>query len=255
MEHELKGKALEIRAWKKVRKKKGPKKGKVVRVSPWPGKFPIKFFDKKKKAQGIIIFNSQYMMDCEAMKGEVFQYDDCQVLSPKDFPDPSDLDIYGGADLAISEEDQKQNAKFALAIIGLDPRTASYFTLYKYEARISFHRQTEKILEAIERWGPIRLGIETNAYQKAQYQNVKRDHPESPLYKIQTDKDKMTRSWELAVPFEDGRWYFAQHHQSWIEHMVLFPGGATDDLFDATHFAYKASLSKTRRKRTEPGLI
>lgn len=220
--------------------------------SPWPDKYPPAWFAKKRKASGIIIFNAQYQCDTEAMKGEVFQYDDCQTYEDGDLPE--DLRIYMGVDLAISEKDSAD--KFAIVVIGIDG-AKNHFVLDFYEGQLRFKAQTKKILEYYARWDPIRCGIETVAYQEAQYQNLKDEDQDLRIKPITTGKDKMTRAWKLSAIFEDKRMFFRKGaHNLLIEHLVLFPNYKFKDLFDALDLAVSASKMKKRKKRrSEPGLI
>ncbi len=229
--------------------------------SPWPEKYTPEWFDDKRKKSGIIIFNSQYQCDTEAMKGEIFQYDDCLVVKPSEVP--SELRIFMGVDLAISEI--SKNDKFAIVVIGR-AQDGKYYILYYYENQLRFGKQTEKILEIYKRYDPIRCAIEINAYQDAQYQNL-RDNTallekyglegkDLRLKGVHTHKDKITRAWKLSPYFEDKRMHFLEGQHLLIEHLVLFPSLRLKDLFDALDLAVKASkLRKRRRNRAEPGLI
>lgn len=221
--------------------------------SPWPKKYPPKWFDKKRKKSGIIIFNAQYQCDTEAMKGEVFRYDDCQVIDDKDVP--SGLRTFMGVDLAIS---QKQSADhFAIVVIGMDKNKNRYVLDY-YDGQLRFAEQTKMIKRWYRRHDPERCCIETNAYQQAQYHALKDDDPDIRLTPVNQDKDKVTRAWKLTPLFEEGRMFFKRggNHHLFIEQLVLFPSYRYDDLFDALDLAVRGSKHKVRRKRRgEPGVI
>lgn len=200
--------------------------------------------------------------DTEAMKGEIFQYDDCQRLNLEDFPDIKSLRIFMGVDLAISENEAAD--KFAICVIGVTPDKSGYYVLDYFEDQLRFNAQTAKILDFARRWDPIRIAIETNQYQEAQYQQLKDlskenpDMPELRLRSIKTIKDKITRAWKLSALFEDKRIYFKKGaHDQLIEHLVLFPNHKYRDLFDALDLAVGASkVGRKRKKREhEPGLL
>jgi predicted phage terminase large subunit-like protein len=224
--------------------------------SPWPEKFPPKFFIQKKRKSGLIIFNAQMQCDTEAMKGEIFQYDDCQQLGPGAFPETSEgLQVFMGVDLAIKEKETTD--KFAIVVIGVTTDRSAYYVLDYFEDQLRFTKQTSKIIEWYRRWKPIRVGIETNAYQDSQAQNLKDREPDIRLRAIQTDVDKITRAWKLSAIFEDKRVFFRTSQQLLIEHMVLFPNHRYKDLFDAFELCIRASKIKGRRRRREyePGVI
>lgn len=219
--------------------------------SPWPEKYPPKWFDEKRQKSGLIIFNAQYQCDTEAMKGEIFQYDDCQMVDEKDIP--SGLRVFMGVDLAISEKDTAD--KFAIVVIGVD-ETDRHYALDYFEGQLRFNEQTSKILEYYRRWDPVRVGIETNAYQDAQYQNLKDEDKDLRLKAVIQDKDKITRAWKLSAVFEDKRMFFKKGLGLLIEHLVLFPNHRYKDLFDALDLAVRASkMKKKRSERREPGLL
>lgn len=230
--------------------------------SPWPEKYSPKWFGEKRKKSGIIIFNSQYQCDTEAMKGEIFQYDDCQIIPVEHIP--PDLRVFMGVDLAISQD--SLNDKFAIVVVGIDS-DKKYYVLDFYENQLRFGQQTGKILEFYKRWDPVRCAIEINAYQDAQYQNLRDNQDlldeydlegaDLRLKGIHTDKDKITRAWKLSPLFEDKRMNFKPNQHLLIEHLVLFPNHKYKDLFDALDLAIKASRLRKRRRRTrrEPGVI
>jgi phage terminase large subunit-like protein len=222
-------------------------------MSPWPGKYPAVWFEKKRKKMGIIIFNSQYQCDTEAMKGEVFQYDDCQIIDGENIP--SKLDYFMGVDLAIS---QKQTADhFAIVVLGVDDNKNRYIVDW-YEGQLRFGAQTQKIIDFYNQYDPIRCCIETVAYQEAQIHNLKDGDKDIRVSPFPAKKDKMTNAWKISNLFEDKRMFFKKtgdYHLK-VEQLVLFPSYRYKDWFDAMHLAIKASQKKRRKKRrTEPGLI
>jgi predicted phage terminase large subunit-like protein len=188
------------------------------------------------------------------MKGEIFQYDQCQLIESDNIP--KGLRIYMGVDLAITEKEV--NDQFAIVILGMDPDKNRY-VLDFYANHLRFGAQTRKIIEYYNKWDPIRCCIETNAYQLAQYQNLKDDHDKDMrLKKVQQDKDKIARAWKLEPQFEDMRMFFKKggNMHLLIEQLVLFPNFKYKDLFDALDLANRASkLKKRRGRRREPGVI
>lgn len=230
--------------------------------SPWPEKWPPSEFAERKRKGGLIIFNAQYQCDTAAMKGEVFQFDDCIVVEDSDIPWES-LNYYMGVDLAISEKESADH--FAIVVIGVD-KTGNIYVVDFFEGQLRFKAQTTKISDYAARHEPTRIGLETVAYQDAQAQvledNEKDDDvpklpPETRLKKIKTDKDKVTRAWRLTPLFEDHRVHFRKACLPVRDQLVLFPSYRYKDVFDAFDLAVSAYKGKNRRRpRTnEPGLI
>lgn len=229
--------------------------------TPWPKKYSLEWLKKKKRKAGVIIFNAQYQCDTESMKGEVFQYDNCQMIDSDELP--KKLRIYIGTDLAVSQ--QQQNDKFALVVIGEDPIAGSIFVLYAYTKQLRFRQQTKKAIQIYDKYNPVRHGVEAQQYQGVFYQELQDigkdegnfDRRFQPVFQT---KDKHTRAWKLTAIFEDKRVFFvkgAPGIQELIDQLVLFPNHSNDDLFDGLDIA--VNVRKKRRihqeRENEPGLI
>lgn len=223
--------------------------------SPWPEKYPPEWFADKRQRSGLIIFNCQYQNNTDAMVGEIFSYDQCTRLPDAQYPATEDLMVYMGVDLAIKE--QESNDKFAIVVIGVTKSRSAFYVLDYYEGQLRFNAQTAMIRKYAKRWDPIRIAIESNAYQLAQYQNLKHTDPDLRVRPVITDKDKVTRAHKLSALFDEGKMFFRDNHLLLIEHLVLFPGHRYKDLFDALDLAVTASRMKSRGRpaRTEPGVI
>jgi phage terminase large subunit-like protein len=221
--------------------------------SPWPERHSPEWFLEKLKKSGLIIFGAQYLCDTEAMKGKIFQYDDCQVIESGEIPE--DLKIFMGIDLAIGEKEENDN--FVIVIVGVDTNK-NYYILDFYEGKIRFSKQTRKIKEYYKKWDPIRALIETNAYQEAQYQRLKDNDKSMRIKPKKQHKDKISRAWKRSGDFDNKNVFFKKTGKSHIavERCVMFPDGeGSKDFFDAMDLAFKASNLKRRKSRKEPGLI
>jgi phage terminase large subunit-like protein len=228
--------------------------------SPWPEKFSSSFLLDKKEKAGTIIFNAQYQNDCEAMKGEIFRYDDCQQLTEEEWPDEKDLQIFMGIDLAIKESESTD--QFAICVIGIDGKIGSGFELFYvldyFAGQLRFSDQTTKIANMYNKWDPISGLIESNAYQLSQYQEIRRKHNNMRIYPHHTSKDKMTRAWKLSPFFENKRVFFKKGAMGpLIDQLVLFPNHKLKDLFDALDLAFSAAKKRRGRKKrvVEPGVL
>lgn len=232
--------------------------------SPWPQKYPASWFLKIQEESGTIIFGAQYLCSTEAMKGEIFQYDQCQQMDPADYPEPADLKIYMGVDLAIKESDSAD--QFAIIVAGFRGRAhrgrdpEAVFLLDFFAGHLRFAKQTEKILAKYDKWDPVDCGIEAVGYQLAQYQSLKDERPTGRFYPQNVSEDKVSRAWKLSALFEANRVFFKRgRHGPVIDQLVKFPGAKLKDLFDALDIAVRAFKRRKRRKRKrrteEPGLL
>jgi predicted phage terminase large subunit-like protein len=223
-------------------------------LSPWPEKFPPKWFFKKRERAGTIIFNAQYQCDTAAMQGEVFQYDHCQIVDDSQIPE--DLRMFIGVDLAIGEKEK--NDLFALIVLGLCKQNNRYVVDY-FDGHLRFSEQTRTILKYYRRYDPVRCCIETNAYQAAQYQTLKDEDKDLRLVPVNQHKDKITRAWKLSALFEEGKFHFRRGLQGrLLDQLILFPNYRYKDGFDALDLANQAirmRKKKRRRRGDEPGLL
>lgn len=224
--------------------------------SPWPEKWPPEELHDRRRKSGMIIFNAQYQCDTDAMKGEVFQFDDCIMVDDSQVP-WDDLSIFMGVDLAISEKETGDH--FAIVVLGFD-RTGNIFVLDFFEGQLRFKAQTTKIRQYAAKYLPVRIGLEVNAYQEAQAQVMEDDDeplpPETRLRKINTGTDKITNAWKLSPMFEDGRVHFRHVCAQVRDQLVLFPNYRYKDVFDAFNLAVTAQKLKTRKQRArEPGVM
>lgn len=240
MEHEFKGCHLVIPALDEHER------------SPWPEMYPPEWLLEKKENAGTLIFNAQYQCDTSAMKGEVFHYDDCQVVDDNDIP--GGLRLFQGIDLAVTEK--SLNDQFADVVIGLD-RSKNIYVMDCYLGHIGWAAQLRQALEFYAKWDPIRGGVESNAYQDSFRQALLEEDKDYRFISINTDKDKMTRAWKLQPLFEGRRVYFRKNMTKLIDQFVLFPSHRFKDGLDAFDIAIRTSKRKRKRPRREyePGLI
>jgi len=235
--------------------------------SPWPDKFPASFFTDKRKHLGLIIFNSQYQCDTQAMQGEVFDYDDIDFCDASDVPD----DVVGVAGFDLAIKTQEANDRFAEVSIGVTPDGHIYI-LSSWTKHLRFGAQTDRICETwksgADGWfssgeegtsGLLEMGIETNAYQDAQYQTLEDTVAGIRIVAVNTLKDKYTRALKLANHFERGKIHVVGRQPQLVEQLVLFPNGDFDDLFDALDIAitvaFRRRRRRTRRRRDRVGVI
>ena len=224
--------------------------------SIWEERFSTQILLDRKTAMGAVIFNAQYMNDVELMKGEVFQAEWCKLIHPAKLPSFA-KGTYMGVDLAIGED--SKHDFYVRVNIGVDADLNIYVIDWLMK-HLTFHQQTADIRMALLEHDPVRSGIEVNNYQRAQYQNVKKDEPTFHLIPITTKVDKMTRAWRSTKYFEAGRVYFLSTLENARDLLVRFPDAkGSKDLFDALDMAISVAFRKIRRNvrdpKNEPGVL
>ena len=220
--------------------------------SPWPDHYPAEHFKKIREISGTIIFNCQYQCNTEAMRGEIFQYDHCQRIEDDEIP--KGLPIYMGVDLAISKKETSDLT--TIVVISVDD-VDNYYVIDYFEGHLRFSEQTAAVKRLYKQHDPVRVAIETNAYQDAQYQHLKDGDRELRLIGVRQDKDKITRAHKLSALFEAKRMFFRASTFKLIDQLVGFPEHRYDDGFDGLDLAIRASRRRTRKPRRTivPGLM
>jgi phage terminase large subunit-like protein len=224
-------------------------------VSFWPEEFTVKFLLKKRCNVGSIVFNSQMQNDVEGMKGKIFKFDWFNWYKLEDI-NISELLVFQGVDLAISKKDDAD--KFAHCTIGIHPKTKNIYILDYFNRIVHYTFQKKLIKDRNERFDPIRVGIESNGYQKSLLEDMQVDDELSKIRAIPvfTDTDKTVRAWKLSAYFERGQVFLQEGMYELQEHLLKMPDGRYKDLFDALDIAVNTAFNKKRKVRdSEPGVI
>ena len=221
--------------------------------SPWPERHSPAYFEDKRKKSGTIIFNCQYQCDTDAMQGTIFKAEYLRYYDQA----PHGLAIYQGVDVAIGEK--QRNDFFALVTIGVDPVTRQIYVLDCVKRHLTFPEQVKMISGKFEKFDPIRVGVESNAYQRAVVQEIRANtaYKHIRAFPIFTTVDKETRAHKLAARFENGEVVFAKDMAELEDELLSFPHGDHDDLFDALDIAVTMATRRKliKRRETEPGVM
>lgn len=252
--------------------------GKGTGKSPWPKRWPIKELNKRKSEIGRIAFEAQYLNDIDSMNGEIFSYENFQEIDVNEVEKlyPS-MTFYIGVDLAISEKKTADDSAFVvIGVVGRGSNSKVYVVETK-NGKMRFNAQTELIKKLHDKWNGIgagvkKIGIETVAYQQAQFQNLEDRYPaiKKKLKRVlrKAGEDKVSRAWAMTPLIEAGRLFLPTQTISvageptvstpaWQlrEQMVLLPNGQNDDLWDAFDNAFTLATKKARKPRKEFGVL
>jgi len=119
-----------------------------------------------------------------------------------DVVDPS-FPTYTGVDLA---SDKRPGT--VIFTVAKDHKTGIRYPIDIRRGSWSSPETAHHLQDVDRKYNPQIIMIENNAYQAAQYQNLKHKRPNSRFTPIQTDKDKITRAWKLSALFEQERVFF-----------------------------------------------
>lgn len=137
---------------------------------------------------------------------------------------------------------------FALWAGSVDTQTGVIYTRVLALERIGIVAQVQRILAAFDRWKPVRIGIETTAYQSALQQALAEEGRRRGLYlpitPIQAHANKRARIEGLAPLFENGTFRLPRTLDPEAETQFLhFPKARHDDAPDVCAMALGLAAS------------
>jgi predicted phage terminase large subunit-like protein len=214
--------------------------------SPWPSKYPATKFASLKKAMGSVLFDTQFQCSTDKMRGGLFQWDWMPKLTKHqaEVKFGSQGLVYIGVDPSVGEKDV--NDYFAMVCIRRVKREILIEDFF--QDRLTFSQQLKKIAEWFDKYDPVNIAVEANAYQAVLAQQLAENYDRVRRKPIRTAKDKVTRATKLAVRFENEEVFFKEGQEQLMDHLLLFPKGSHDDLFDALDLAVTLSFKRGRRR-------
>ena len=218
----------------------------------WPDKFSLEKLYSMRRSMGIIIFNTQMQNNTELMIGRMIKPDMFQ--SYKRIPKTAGYTV-SATDSATSTADKDDFFAHVTLFITKETLPRVYLVDYK-KAKLSAKQQYEYCERNDKQNKPLRIFVESNAGQAYFAQGLKEKG--LPVHMVYSTKDKVNEMYRVLPIIEDNRFYVdPERHADFINDMVAFPDGDTDDLPDACRQALKGGLfTKIRKKRKkEPGVL
>jgi len=214
----------------------------------WQQRFPRHILAELRAEMGEILFACQYLNDPSGSDDAIFKEPWLEFYETLPMePDGNGgyrtvpLRIYQGVDLAISQRSSADY--FAVVTIAVD-KNHNVYVLDTYRGRLTFDKQMQKVRELAERYQPLRVAIEANAYQDVLPSELIRTSG-LPIKRVRQTRDKMVRAIRLSPQFENGKIFLKRSMNELIAELLLFPRGAHDDLFDAFEIAVSESVGGT----------
>jgi len=202
--------------------------------SYWEERFPISLLKEIEKPNPQV-FAMQYQNEIVSVKDAIFKE---EYFRYYEFLPPS-VTFYQGVDLAAS----KKGDYFAIVTIAKDNQTGDIYVVDAWRGHISLSKQIDKIMTKYEKYNPVMVGIESNAYQLALANEIKSTG--IPVKTVSQTSDKITRASRLSVYFENGQIYFNKRDTELVNELRMFPRASHDDLFDALEIAVSISTKKS----------
>ena len=205
------------------------KKGEAL----WPEHYTLENLLEIKSSIGISEFSSLYQQnpineETAEFKRQWFKYyrdDEC----------PTNMRIYTTVDPAISKKASADES--CVMTVGVTPDN-SKFVLEYTNAKLNPTELIEEIFRHYEKYKPIKVGIETIAYQEALSHFLKIEMRKRNQFmrieEIKTREDKETKIRGLIAHYQNGVMYHRAGFCDTLEQQLLrFPKSAHDDVMDA----------------------
>jgi len=182
------------------------RKGKLL----FPDRLSWEVLDSLKRSQGSSHFSSQYMLDPKLLEDAIFKFK---------FKSYEETDIRGlslnkfiTVDPAISEK--KEADYSAMICVGVDKQN-NWYILDIWRDKVPPKRLLDQMFYWDEKWKPIKVGIETTAFQKAlqyfAYDEMKRKNHFMPIVELKhEDRSKFDRIMGLEPRYETGSVFHPQ---------------------------------------------
>lgn len=201
----------------------------------WPEAFPIKRLRKIREEVGTIVFLRGYQNEIASFKGKLLNPEWLNYYKLEDI-DLSNLLIYFGVDPDMGElteeRDVKNHCYFSIVVLGLETRTSKIYVLETFYDVLSFPAQMTALHTLYNKWHPMRITIENNAYQKALAQQA--FLAGLPVLGQTTTKSKEARFIARSVDFETKRLYILRNMNELITEYTYFPSSDYNrDVLDA----------------------
>ncbi len=104
-----------------------------------------------------------------------------------------------------------------------------------------------------KKWNTSQIAIESNAYQQALPQQLKKTSF-LPIKEIKRTNDKVTRISSAFVHFENGKILLPENHpemDNFINEYIYFPHGKHDDMLDSVELAIEIATKPRVRPRMD----
>jgi len=228
--------------------------GQYRRVALWPARWPVERLDEERQRIGTLAFEQEYMANPID--------DSLRTFRPEWLKryDPGELEAIRTRLITLMAVDPATGASggdyFALWVGSLDPATGIIYTRVLSLERIGIVEQVKRIVEAFEQWWPVKIGIETVAYQVALKQVLedygRRHRLYLPIVALSAAANKRARIEGTAPFYENGTFRLPPTLDPEVESQFLnFPKTRYDDAPDVCAMGIELARTTSAGRRIE----
>jgi predicted phage terminase large subunit-like protein len=223
----------------------------------YPERFSEPVLEELKAALGPYLFSCLYMNKPLRSKDMVFQPEWFQYYETP----PRDLVCYTTVDLAGDPAESKSDPDYNVVITcGKCLKTGMLYVLEYMRERCNPSEVIHAIFDHVRKYQPVKVGIESIAYQKSMMYWIRERMRADNLYFFvegvtHGKKSKNSRIAGLQPLVHSGMLRFRNHHRMLVTELTAFPLAAYDDIGDALSMQipmWVVTRSAAEAKRPNP---
>ncbi len=207
--------------------------GTFRRVALWPARWSVARLDEERQRVGTLAFEQEYQANPIDDSIRIFRPEWLARYDPRELNECNLVTL-----MAVDPATGTSGGDyFALWVGSVAPRTGTIYTRVLSLERIGIVQQVKRIVAAFRRWRPVKIGIETVAYQVALKQileeHSRRHRLYMPIVALKTTANKRARIEGAAPFFENGLFRLPRRLDPEVERQFLhFPKARHDDAPD-----------------------
>lgn len=203
----------------------------------WPDKYDLKALEDIKRNIGIYDFSALYQQNPIPTESQDFRKNYFRYFEEEEIKDKQ-LQYYITVDLAIGQKEQNDNT--AIIVVGKERVGANWYIIEKNIGRLTPLEVIDELFALYLKYRPIKIGIETVAYQEALVYfltaEMKKRQIYLPIQELKPKSDKELRIRGLIPLYKTGVIWHRHSDIDLEEELLTFPKGKHDDIIDALSY-------------------
>lgn len=204
----------------------------------WPSRWPLERLEEERDRIGTLAFEQEYQANPIDDSIRIFRAEWLRRYDPAEITNKQLINL-----IAVDPATGTTGGDFfALWVGSIDPDSGLIYTRQLSLERIGIVQQVKRILAAFDEWRPVKIGIETTAYQVALKQILdeisRKEQRYLPIVAVQTLSNKRARIEGASPFFENGVFRLPPELDPEAERQFLeFPKAKHDDAPDVCAMA------------------